>query len=270
MYKSDKKNNYKTLFVVVLIIVVLSSCLLVGTVSAWLVRQYTYDEDRNQIGSVHMEIYHNGTKMTGRYETINGKKTWICNTPYQIAGGSTLRTLDLTIRNAGTIDALVRATINIYYIDDFDNQATDTDKRPLLIVNNTPTVKGTSQISTTNWVYDFPSATVACGYMFYNSRLSPYVLREPASDGDNINTSYQTTNEIDVIQSIRLSEAQKDTTIYIDLTIEAVAADGNIYKKMEEGATAGTPQIPVNALPFGLKEQLPASWTAWRETGRDT
>jgi len=66
-----------------------------------------------------------------------------------------------------------------------------------------------------------------------------------------------------LFNQILLSEAQKDTTIYIDLTVEAVAYAGNIYKKMENNQTTAA-DIPVHALPFGLKEQLPAAWTAWR------
>ena len=263
MYREQKKEQYKFSFLIVLIVVVLCSCLLFGSVLAWLTRDYTYSDDDNLIGSVEMKIFANGTEVTGTTTTVEGKTTWVCNSPYEIAGGNTNRdNINLKIRNTGTIDALVRATINIYYIDDYDNQATDTDKRPLLITANTPTVKGTANLYSSNWIYDFVSPTVACGYMFYNSRLSPYVLREPG-DLDGVSTSIVSSNEIDVISQILVSESQKNTTLYIDLTIEAVACDGNIYKKIENNEVESY-DIPVYAYPFGLKEELPATWTAWR------
>ena len=263
MFRAEKKDKYKVSFLIVLTVVVLCSCVLVGSVLAWLTRTYTYSDDDNLIGSVELAIFADGVEVTGTTSVIEGKTTWVCNTPYEITGNSTLRNnINLKIRNTGTIDAIVRATINIYYIDDYDNSATDTDKRPLIIASTTPTAKGTANLDTSNWVYDFPSSTVACGYMFYNNKLSPYVLREPG-DLDGVAQSTVPANEVSIIDQILLSESQKDVTIYIDLTVEAVAYAGNIYKKMENNQTTSA-DIPVHALPFGLKDELPESWTAWR------
>lgn len=263
MFRAKEKEKYKLSFLVVLTVVVLCSCVLFGSVLAWLTRTYTHSDDDNLIGSVELAIFANGTEVTGSTSVVEGKTTWVCNTPYQITGNTTLRNnINLKIRNTGTIDAIVRATINIYYIDDYDDQTTDTDKRPLLIASTTPTVNGTANLDSTNWIYDFPSPTVACGYMFYNQKLSPYVLRDPG-DLDSVAESTVPANEVSIINQILLSESQKDVTIYIDLTVEAVAYAGNIYKKIENNQTTAA-DIPVHALPFGLKEELPDSWTAWR------
>ena len=264
-YKSDRIDLHKTSFVVVLITVVLCSCILIGSVVAWLTREYSYSDNDSSIGLVDVRLFADSNEVTGTTTTdAQGKTTWSCNTPYAIAGGSTLREdIDLTIRNMGTIDALIRATINIYYIDDFDNQTTDSDKRPLILVDNTPSVSGTAKIDTTYWIRQFPSETVACGYMFYEDQVSPYILREKDESDDVVETIVP-ANEIDLINQIMLSSTQEDTTIYIDVTIDAVAYDGNIYKKMENNATPTVDEIPVHALPFGYKENLPEDWNAWR------
>ena len=264
-YKSDRVELHKTSFLVVLITVVLCSCILIGSVVAWLTREYTYSDNDNSIGLVDVRLFADGVEVTGTTTTdAHGKTIWSCNTPYAITGTTALREdIGLTIRNMGTIDALVRATINIYYIDDYDNQATDTDKRPLLLVSSTPSVSGTAQIDTTYWIHQFPAESVACGYMFYDDQVSPYILREKDESDDVIETIIP-ANEIDIINQILLSESQKNTTIYIDVTIDAVAYDGNIYKKIEEKATPTVDDIPVHALPFGYKENLPTNWDAWR------
>ena len=263
LYKSKKQDKYKISFAIVLMIVVLCSCVLIGSVAAWLQREYFYFSDKNAVGSVEMKIFANGTEVTGTTTTVDGKTTWVCNTPYLVSGNTALRSnVGLTIRNTGNIDALVRATISIYYIDDYDNGASASDKRPLLLVSNTPTVAGTASLDTTNWVQDFPVETVACGYMFYNQKLAPYILREPTNSG--ISETPVTNNEIKLVNQILLSEAQKNTAIYIDVTVDAVAYDGNIYKKMEEKASPTLDDIPVHALPFGHKENLPETWLAWR------
>jgi len=244
-------------------VVVLSFCVLVGSVVAWLTRTYSYNDNDTVIGSVEMKIYRNNEEITGSVSEIDGVTKWRCNTPFQITGGSLTRSdIGLTMRNVGTIDALVRATISIYYIDDYDNPATDTDKRPAILVNTTPTESGTIKLTTNNWVYALAgSNAVAAGYMFYSTPLSPYIIREP-----NAGTGYTETvvpgNNVDIIDSFEVSESQKNTVFYIDVTLDAVAYDGNIYKKIENGQT-DIDNIPVHALPFGKKESLPSSWHAW-------
>ena len=237
--------------------------MLIGTVSAWLMRTYSYNDSDNLIGSVEMKLYADGQEVVGTTTEIEGGTKWTCNAPYIISGGNTTRLPKLTMRNMGTIDALVRVTMSLYYIDDYDNSAIDTDKRPALLTSETPTVKGTVKMTTRNWIYGFPSETVAMGYMYYTNKLAPYVKRTPNQNNTDIVETPVPANDIKLIDSIQVSSAQTNTIFYIDVTVDAVAYDGNIYKKIENGETSAT-DIPVYALPFGTKESLPDTWEAWK------
>lgn len=255
--KIDKK---RISFIVVLISVVLSFCLLVGSVASWLIRDYTFNDTDNAIGSVDVRIYADDVEVTGETSVVNGVPIWICNTPYVIGGSSTTRNnINLTLRNYGNIDAIVRVTMSLYYIDDYSTPAKN---RPVILTTGVPSTKGVVNMTTTDWVYGFPSETVASGHMFYNKKLSPYVSRTPNETNTDINETIVAENEIKLIDSIVTSSAQASTTFYVSLTVEAVAYAGNIYKKMENGETSSA-DIPVSALPFGPKANLPTAWTAW-------
>ena len=163
----------------------------------------------------------------------------------------------------GTIDALVRATIKIYYIGNNLKPADDPSNQPVVFISETtPTVPGFIQLSTDAWVRDFPVDTVASGQMFYSEKVSPYKNRVPQADGSVIEETV-TANNLPIINSITVSPAQIDTVFYVSVTLDAVAYDGNIYKKIENGET-DEDNIPVYALPFGKKESLPADWEAWK------
>lgn len=265
LYTSKNRNKYKVSFLVVLTVVVLSFCMLVGSVVAWLTRTYSYSDNDNLIGSVEMKIYNNNQEITGTTTEVGGVTKWTCNTPFTVNGGMTTRSnIGLTVRNVGTVDALVRVTISLYYIDDYDNVFTETDKRPAIIVSETPTVSGTIKLTTTNWVYGLAgNNSVASGYMYYSTTLAPYVTRIPNVANPGHTEVVVPENNINIIDSFEVSEAQKNTIFYIDVTVDAVAYSGNIYKKIENGETSAT-DIPVYALPFGKKESLPASWEAWK------
>ena len=265
LFTSKRKDKYKFSYIVLLIVVLLSFCMLVGSVVAWLTRTYSYRDNDNLIGSVEMKIYRNNQEITGTVSEIDGVTKWRCNTPYVVnAGTLTRNNIGLTMRNVGTVDALVRVTLSIYYIDDYDNVLTETDKRPAILVSNSPTLKGTIKLSTENWVYDFAGdGAVATGYMYYDTKLSPYSIRVPNVSGPGYTTSVVASNDISIINQFEVSEVQKNTIFYIDITVDAVAYDGNIYKKIENGETSNS-DIPVYALPFGKKESLPESWEAWK------
>lgn len=248
-----KGANSKISFIVVLISVVLAFCVLIGTVSAWLTKEYNPHSEDNQIGEVKVELYQNGTKMDS------------LGTPYLVSAGSEIRTLNLTMRNNGTINCLVRATITIYYLDEHDNRC------PLIVVSDTPTGANTCKLDTTSWVYDFAGNTagaggVAGGYMFYNAQLAPYSYKEIASGipGDEISEVTVPANEKKIINSIRVSPELVDTAVYVSVSLEAIAYSGNIYKRMENGEVPTEDDgTKYTALPFGLKENLPSNWTAW-------
>ena len=112
-------------------------------------------------------------------------------------------------------------------------------------------------------MYGFASASVASGYMYYNAKLEPYITRKPNANNTAIEEIEVLANDISIIDSFLVSSSQTNTTFYIDVTVDAVAYDGNIYKKIENGET-GVNDIPVQALPFGKKDTLPSSWEAWK------
>lgn len=239
--------------IIILLVAVLCSCLILTTY-AWLIKFYSYSDNNSNIGKIDVQIYANNVKVTGTTTTTGGVTQWNGDIPYEINGGNTVRTLNLKIRNEGTIDALVRATISVYYME-------GANKRVALVVNTNPTTDGTIKIDQTGWILGFPESTVACGYMFFNSKLEPYSLK--SISGENITTATNSKGEASVINQIMTSSTQKDTKFYVDLTVDAVAYGGNIYKKIENNETS-IADIPVSAYPFGVKESLPATWTAWR------
>lgn len=262
---TSKKSGYKVSFIVILTVVVLSFCLLVGSVIAWFTQTYNYNNTDNVIGSVEMKIYRNNEEIVGTVSEIDGVTKWRANVPFQITGDTLTRSdIGLTMRNVGTIDALVRATINIYYLDDYSSPQSNTNKRSAILVNSTPTEHGTIKLTTSNWVYDLAgNNNVAVGYLFYSTPLSPYVIKQPNAGNTGFEDVVRPANNVDIIDSFEVSQSQKNTVFYIDITIDAVAYDGNIYKKIENGQT-DIDNIPVYALPFGTKESLPDSWEAWK------
>lgn len=245
-----RKAKVNSFIIVLCLLVVLCSCLIVSTL-AWLEETYIYYEDRNNIGAINVVLLANGNKIEGSTDE-NG--VWTCNTPYEIPSGNTIRSLNLKCRNEGNIDALVRVTISIYYME-------NNNKRTALLVSGNPTTSGTISLDTNNWIRQFPSETVACGYMYYNNVLSSYNTRTYGTD--NIVTGTDINGETSIINQILVNSEQKDIVFYVDVSVDAVAYSGNIYKKIENNET--TPEdIPVNAFPFGNKADLPSTWTAWR------
>lgn len=247
------KRKTKPQALIILLIAVLCSCLILTTY-AWLIKNYSYLDDSNNIGKIDVQIYANNVKVIGTTTTTGGVTKWNCDIPYEINGGNTVRTLNLKIRNEGTIDALVRAIVSVYYME-------GTNKRVALIVSANPTADGTIKLDQSGWVLGFPESSVACGYMFYNSKLEPYTKK--SLNGENITTATNSKGETSIINQIMTSTNQKSTKFYVDLTVDAVAYGGNIYKKIENNETT-TADIPVTAYPFGVKESLPSTWTAWK------
>ena len=82
LYTKKSKKKYSVSFIVVLIAVVLCSCLLIGTVAAWLTRTYKYSDSDNQIGSVSIKLYSGNQEITGTIteDDQTGLIRWSCNT----------------------------------------------------------------------------------------------------------------------------------------------------------------------------------------------
>lgn len=254
-----RRGGTNIFFVILVVLVVLCSSLILSTF-AWLEETYIIIDDDSNIGKIDVCLYANNTKITG---TVDDNGKWSCNTPYTIpSSASTIRTLNLKMRNEGNIDALIRVTVNVYYME-------GNNKRTALLVSTNPTVLGTISLDTSStWITQFPSASVACGYMFYNNKL-PSFTTKTKNNNNTVTTDTNEDGEVNIINSILVSESQKDTTFYVDVTIDAVAYSGNIYKKTE-GKTeseitsmVGSDELPVLAYPFGSKDNLPATWTAW-------
>lgn len=253
-----RRKGINYFYIVLIILVVLCSSLILSTM-AWLQETYTYTDNNSHIGSIDVCLYANNVKITG---TTHSDGSWTCDTPYEISSGSTIRSLNLKMRNEGTIDALVRVTVNVYYMENLN-------KRTALIVTNTPQNTGDITLDTTNWIKQFPSENVACGYMFYNAKLPSYYTKEISENG-TISSGTNTAGEVSIINQILVSDSQKDTKFYVDVTIDAVSYSGNVYQKIngktdsEIEGLVGTDDLPVLAYPFGKLETLPANWTAWR------
>lgn len=252
-----KEINY--FLIVLVIIVVLCSSLIFSTI-AWLQETYNFEDNNSKIGKIDVCLYANNTKITG---TVNAEGKWTCDTPYEISPStSTIRTLNLKMRNEGTIDALVRVTIDVYFME-------NNNKRTALLTTSTPTAVGTISLDTNGWIKQFPSENVACGYMYYNSKLPSYYTKVIAEDG-TITEGTNAGGDVSIVDEILVSESQKDTTFYVDVTVDAVSYSGNVYKKIngktesEIANIVGSDDLPVLAYPFGKLDTLPNDWIAWQ------
>lgn len=250
MYKNGwkKTDKYHATFWVLLLIVVLCSYMLVGSVLAWLKIDYTHEDDRTDLGVVGLELYVNGVKVSGDTPNVNGVNTITIGTPYALATTGTNKTVNIKIRNSGTIDALVRATVRVYFIDSNNNQST-------VLTSVTPATFGTTlavALNHTGWTNALVSG-VAQGHLFYNNKLSPYI----------VNGSAVPANEISIISQVVVPSDRATLPLFVTVTADACAYAGNIYKKIENGETTPA-DIPVQAYPFGSKETLPSTWSIWR------
>lgn len=288
--QTAKRSKYQLQFLAVLILVVLVSCTLVGTVYAWLKWERTDSSDSGlKIGEVDISIYADGTKLTTNTSSHLNGGNWACANAYHVSGTGTTRNLDLKVRNTGTIDAILRATIRVYYKN--NNQVTYL----LSDTASTNAVGGVAIAMQTDGWYRNLSANngIAGGYMFLNDKLEPYIL----------NGETNSSGEIAIISTITLPAGCESHDIYVSVTVDAVSYSGNIYKKIYENSASNvtlqtsndtldtqkyskftppsddflrnlypsgtTNLIPVDAFPFGdtlpcdLTTQPKSGWLAW-------
>ena len=254
----EKKSNYKAVFLMVLLAVVLSFCVLIGSVLAWLETKETPNSSGQiVVGSVDFEIYNNTTKITTDKNSFDGLTLAEAN-PVAIAGGSTNRTVAITIRNTGTVSAIIRVTMTIYYLDEHNN--------PIYVElsNKTQSSLEFNEIllQNDNWVNDFKD-NAGSGYTYYNDQIEPYSLRTVDPSTNTVVTQDISANAITVVNQISVPTTMKDKVYYISLQVDGVAHSGNIYSELTK--TEENRDLPVSAYPFGLPEGLPAGWTAWQE-----
>lgn len=249
---NQRRAKVNSFWIVLVILVVLCSSLVLSTL-AWLNETYYFYDDNSRIGIVNVSLYADGTKVTGTTTENNGVTTWTCNQPYLVPSGTTSRNLRLKARNEGTISALVRVTISVYYMEN--------NNKRVALISSTPASSGEINMVANNWVTQFPASTVACGYMFYSTPLEPYT-KKSVDDSGNISSTTNTSGETDIVSSITLTALDKDKDYYVDVTIDAVAYAGNIYGKLKNNQVSSA-DIPVTAYPFGTPETLPDTWTAY-------
>ncbi len=225
------EHRHRVSFIVLLVTVVLVTCVLVGSVLAWLKRNYTRDSEGLEIGTVAVEIYANGTNVTHTTEHQNGT-TWECTSPYSIPTGGTSRNLSLTIRNTGTVDALIRATIRVYIVDG-NNNIVCLLGIPQVMPSSAPMIA----MNTTGWYQALPQNNqVASGYMYLSEKLEPYTLNgETSSD-----------REIPIISQITVPTGYENTEILVSVTVDAVAHPGNIYKKIYENSASNLSKVTLD------------------------
>lgn len=250
-----KTRRHQIAFVVILLIVVLCSCVLVGSLLAWL--------------KADDEVSSNGQLFLGEssFAIYNGNSQVSSGQEIAISGSTAIRTTDIKVRNTGTVDALIRATISIYYKDDSGNNV------PFEIVSS-PTSKGQATFSTLYWVFAMASGTtnedintgggMTSGYMYYNSQIEPYVSNILVDNGDGTTSVVSQdvpANAVTIVSQVLLSSEQVNETIYIKVAIDGIAYSGNIYKKVDSGLLDAD-SIPVEAYPFGTPDSLPDAWTA--------
>lgn len=271
------KNGYKISFLIVLITVVLSFCICVGSVVAWLRVDYIRRSDSLELGTVKLALYNGSTEVKGTTVT-NGEVTSTYATVTIPASSGNIRTLGIKVRNMGTIDCLVRARFNIYYYENDGNRST------ILLSETAKTIETTdmnghskfvnyASIDNSGWILRLPGlpqnpevpatyTTAAFGELFYNNKISPYI-HTVIDDGGNISSETVDNNAKTIISSITTVDSEKDRTLYIDITVDAISYSGNIYRKTENPSFTQV-DVPVEAYPFGSKDKLPSNWTAWK------
>jgi len=263
-YKARNNNQFKIAMVVVLILVLLASSILFGSVLAWLTDRDEFDDgDRIKIGAVDFDIYNEGTKITATKNNADGVSpedlTTVTSQEIEVTGSTTIRDLKITIRNTGTVSAIMRATVTIKYLNDLGQ------KLPCLIADTEFTLDNQIDITNTGWIDDFSAdGSVASGYTYYNSQINPYTVKSVNTAGAVISQEI-TANEVKILSQILVPDSMKNETYYISISVEGVAYSGNIYQEDADKDAEKDYEIPVSAYPFGSISNLPVAWTAWQK-----
>lgn len=258
MYKiRGERNKYKSAFMVVLIAVLLSSCIFIGTVLAWLTQDITRtNENVLNIGSVDFEIYNGAVKISSTKSNHEGVVTGTSQEVSITASSEHISNIEnIKIRNTGTINAIIRVTLSIYTKDENNNKVP-------MIIKSSPSSSNEINIQNDGWINDFDD-DVSSGYVYYNGQIEPYYVRTSApKDGSEV-TQELTARAVPVVRMMQIPDSMVGETYYITLTVEGVAYKGNIYQELSEGANGSIPADGVDAYPFGLPSTLPSAWTAW-------
>lgn len=281
----EKRNRYLIFFVTILVLVVLVSCTLVGTVLAWLKwrNDDPYQSDGTKLGTVAVAIVADGNfvSYTSEHSQVG---VWKCEHTYAVPKGSATRSLNLKVRNTGDIDALIRVNIRVYASENIDYLV----GTPAVLESGAVKIR----LDTAGWYRNFGSM-LATGDMYLNEVLQPYTV-----DGTT-----NASGQVDVISQIAVPSGHENDDIFVAVRVDAISHSGNIYKKIYDyqNSNSGTSyitqvepqnpfisgnwskftipsdfsdnnQIPVNAFPFGdtipcdLSANPNMGWLAWRQS----
>ena len=260
IYQNQKVSRIKAIMAIVLVVVLLSCCVLVGSLVAWLTDEDTISTNPGDIviGHVDFDIYNGSTKITSYKSTADGLDPDDISTAtsnvVELTGSNAIKNVNIKIRNTGTVAAIMRVTLKVYFLNDDDQMqvclirtgSTFTDDKQIVIDNS-------------GWVNMF-NGDVAVGYTFYNDVIQPYTISHLDSSGNKVSQTV-TANEVSLMTSILVPDSMKAKKYYISLTIDGVAHSGNIYQELAAGQGGS---IPKEAYPFGvLTSTFLTDWTAW-------
>ena len=210
------KHNRKMVLTIA-ISVFLAVVLATGITLAVLTDLFT-DTSTPTIGSIEAGLYTDSgaTLISGTYDGTNGYiigSPIIITLPGSMSPGTA--TLDLSIKNTGTIDAIARIFISIHYDG---------------------LVAGTSQLAFNNagWVNSFESAGTWFLYSYYNSVATP-------------NTVIPIGTTIQVLDEDLLNK-----NVEIMVRVDMVAYSGNAYQIEADGATVADADKPFGVLDSGF------------------
>ena len=233
------KNRYKISFLIVLLTVVLSLFVFVGSVLAWIGQDFIYETQENQemeIGTVAIEVFSGGNKLSSG-SIINASNN-----------------MQIEIKNTGTIRCLVRVSYKFYV----DNSSSTNHLMSPIVVSTPPSSGQMQLVFADNWVTSNLGGhtNLSCGYAYYNLRLNPTDSPNGIIEKDGSGNPLQSS--INLFKTVNIS----DSNLKLELSVEAIAYSGNIYQELEQSES--TRDIPVYAYPYGTKESLPSAWTAWQ------
>ncbi len=233
--KSLIKDNFMTIIVAILFALMIA----VGVTFAWLTDSFN-DEGDAVIGEVGIEIYNNGTKVSG----VKGDDgTYTIGTSIVLNTGANLNEAvptNITIKNTGNIPGIVRCLIVVTNDEVmFDHEENTLAGAYNIIANNQ------LRVNQTDWVTLYDNELINDqNYFnsFYNKQIEGGASQK-------------------VIDSITpLVEGTNSATVYVFIRAEIVAYSGNAYQ-------VDTPENPTldKDKPFGvLTTDFLNTWTAWQ------
>ena len=254
------QTKYNYIFGIILCLVMLSVFSAINVTLAWLTFRKDLDntDTPSNIGVVDFKVYKNNQEIEiedGVY-TITCDKEDLYNSAF------------INIRNVGTISAIIRFEMNIYYINAEG------------IKTNIHSGDVTNIALNENFVDVFAgnaSNTIYSGAIYYNKVFEPY----------NINGVDVTDNIMWVLEDFTFENSynHKEETIYVDISnVSMIAYTGNIYKKIYQYTNPGEDwsdettlqnifsrmsdaEMPVagkNAFAYGSITTLPEEFIAYR------